>query len=198
MAIVYQHLRIDTGEVFYIGIGKLPKRAYSKYGRSKPWKDFTKGHAYYVEILLEGITWEEACREERRLIKKYGRRDLKIGPLVNMTDGGDGVENLPTETLKLIGSKIKGRIGTFTGRKHSDESKKKNREAHLGRRYSEESNAKKIKRGSDNGNSKVVYDPVSNQLFSTVAAAAIFFNVTQNTIRNRAKKELLIIKKRHK
>ena len=133
MAILYQHRRVDTNEVFYVGIGKSTKRAYSKHGRSKPWKDFTKEHSYFVEILNENLTWKQVCEKEKELIKQYGRRDLKKGPLVNMTDGGDGVENLPAETLKLIGSKIKGRPGTFLGKKHTEESKDRNRQAHLGK-----------------------------------------------------------------
>lgn len=196
MAVVYQHIRIDTGEVFYIGIGKSVKRAYSKQQRSKPWKDLIKNHSYIVEILAENLTWQQACEKEKRLIKDYGRRDLGLGYLVNMTDGGDGVENLPAETLKLIGSKIKGRIGTFTGKTHSEDSKKKNRDAHLGKKHSKESNAKKVHYGSNNGNASQVYNPETNQVFPTVTEAAAFYKVTQNTIRDRAKKKILIIKKR--
>ena len=33
MAIVYQHRREDTNEVFYIGIGETLKRAYQKKAR---------------------------------------------------------------------------------------------------------------------------------------------------------------------
>jgi len=198
MAVVYQHIRKDTQKVFYVGIGKTTKRAYSKHGRSKPWRDFIKGHVYHIEILFENLTWQQACEEEKKLIKEYGRRDLGLGTLVNTTNGGDGVENLTAETLKLIGSKIKGRIGTFTGKVHSEEAKRKNREAHIGKKHSKEVNAKKGHYGSSNGNCRLVYDPKTNQIFSTVKEAAIFFNVTQNTIRDRAKKKLLIIKKKQK
>ena len=197
MAVLYKHLRIDTGEIFYVGIGKSLKRAYSKHKRSKPWNDFIKRHSYTVVLLAEELTWKEACQKEKELIKLYGRRDLGLGPLVNMTNGGDGVENLPIETLKLIGSKIKGRVGTFTGKTHTLESKRKNKEAHLGKKYSHETNAKKASHGSSNGNSRIVHDPKTNQMFFTIKEAAIFFNVTQNTIRGRAKKKLLtIIKKK--
>jgi len=198
VAVLYKHLRIDTGEVFYIGIGKSAKRAYSKRQRSKPWKDLIKNHSYTVEILAENLTWQQACEEERRLIRDYGRRDLGLGSLVNMTNGGDGVESLSAETLKLIGSKIKGRIGTFTGKTHSEESKRKNRDAHLGKKYSDETNAKKVHRGSNNGNARKVYDSKTNRVFPTVREAAIFYKVTQNTIRDRAKKKILIIEKNKK
>jgi len=98
MAILYQHRRSDTGEIFYIGIGKNEKRAYSKQQRGKFWKDFVKNHIYTVEILLQDIPWKEACYAERYLIAFYGRRDFGLGPLVNMTDGGEGA----TGTIKII------------------------------------------------------------------------------------------------
>jgi hypothetical protein len=196
MAIVYQHFRTDIDEVFYVGIGRSIKRAYSKNQRSKPWRDLIKDHSYRVEIVAEGLTWEQACEKERELIKYYGRRDLKLGSLVNMTDGGDGVENLPAETLRLIGSKLKGRVGTFRGKKHTEEAKRKNRDAHLGRKYSKESNLKKIHYGSSNGMSKQVYDPITGRAFPTITAAAQYFGIAQSTVRSRVKKKLLIIKKK--
>jgi uncharacterized protein involved in tellurium resistance len=32
--------------------------------------------------------WEEACKKETFFISYYGRKDLGLGSLVNMTDGG--------------------------------------------------------------------------------------------------------------
>jgi len=90
MAIVYQHRREDTNEVFYIGIGETLKRAYQKKARSIFWISLTNKHSYTVEILFDNLTWEQACKKEKELIREYGRRDLGLGPLVNMTDGGDG------------------------------------------------------------------------------------------------------------
>ena len=109
MAIVYQHRRGDTNEVFYIGIGKAESRAYSKHGRSKPWKDLTKRHAYSVEIVLEELTWIEAGEKEKELIRFYGRRDLGLGILVNMADGGNGVENPSEEARKKNGDAHRGK-----------------------------------------------------------------------------------------
>lgn len=44
-----------------------------------------------VVIVRQDLTDEEASSIEIALIKTIGRRDLKTGPLLNMTDGGDGV-----------------------------------------------------------------------------------------------------------
>ena len=103
MAIVYTHKRLDTGEVFYVGIGKSEKRAHSSKRRGKFWNDFTKNHSYTVEITHRDIIWEEACSIERYLISFYGRRDLGEGCLVNMTDGGDGCDRRivkPTDSFR--------------------------------------------------------------------------------------------------
>lgn len=103
MAIVYQHIRLDNNEVFYIGIGKTKKRAYNKNNnRSKFWKNIVNKTDYIIEILYENLTWKEACNIEINLIKHYGRKDLKTGTLVNLTNGGDGViGNILSEQTKI-------------------------------------------------------------------------------------------------
>lgn len=122
MAVVYQHRRLDTGDIFYIGIGKTLKRAYSKHGRSKPWRDLTRYRKWEVEILFENLEWNSACEKERELIKLYGRRDLNEGSLVNMTDGGDGVENPSEEVRKKNGDAHRGLVGWNKGlTKETDE-----------------------------------------------------------------------------
>lgn len=91
MAIVYQHRRLDTNEVFYIGIGKTTKRAYEKNNhRNNHWKGIVNKYGYDVDILIEGIEWEDACNVEAGMIEAYGRHDKGLGCLANQTDGGDG------------------------------------------------------------------------------------------------------------
>ena len=51
MSIVYRHRRLDTFEVFYIGIGKTEKRAYSKKNRNKWWKNIILKTEYSVDGL---------------------------------------------------------------------------------------------------------------------------------------------------
>lgn len=121
MAVVYQHRRKDTGEVFYIGIGKSERRAYDKTRRYKPWKDFVKNHEYEVEITHKDIILEEAASIEKYLIAFYGRRDLGQGPLVNMTDGGEGVKNLSKESRSkmAVNKGMFGELNYFYGKKHN-------------------------------------------------------------------------------
>jgi hypothetical protein len=103
MAYVYRHIRLDKNEPFYIGIGSDDSgeysRAYAKKERNKYWHHITRKVKYDVEILLEDLSWEEACNKEIEFIKLYGRKDLGLGQLINMTDGGDGLIN-PSKATK--------------------------------------------------------------------------------------------------
>lgn len=114
MAYVYLHKRLDKDEVFYIGIGKNIERAYSKHNRNQYWKNIVSKTDYQVKIVASDLSWEDACKMEIELISKYGRNDLKQGSLCNLTSGGDGVNG------------------------HSIESINKIRQAHIGRKQSQE------------------------------------------------------------
>lgn len=90
MAILYRHIRLDKNEPFYIGIGKKTSRAYFKHSRNKYWNNVVSNTDYEVEIMLDDLTWEEACEKEKEFIKLYGRKNNGSGILANMTDGGEG------------------------------------------------------------------------------------------------------------
>jgi len=91
MKVIYRHLK-PNGETFYIGIGS-ENRANSMIGRNKFWKNIYNLYGCEVEILAINLTWKEACEMEKVLISWFGRRDLGLGTLVNLTDGGDGTTN---------------------------------------------------------------------------------------------------------
>ena len=110
MAYVYKHIRLDTNQPFYIGIGNDIKRAYSKCDRSGFWKNVVNKHGYKVEILHENITYDEAKEKEKEYIKLYGRMNNKTGVLVNFTDGGEGTHGfkMTEEQKKKISDAEKG------------------------------------------------------------------------------------------
>lgn len=123
MATVYRHLRNDTNEPFYVGIGKTNKRAYSKSGRTMYWNRIVQKHGYTVDIIYEHISWDEACKIEQYLISFYGRADLGLGPLINMTNGGEGVngwKHTPKSLNRMKQSK-KGLTAWNKGKKQSEE-----------------------------------------------------------------------------
>jgi hypothetical protein len=133
MAIVYRHIRLDKNEPFYIGIGKTDRRAHRKDARNKYWNRIVSKTDYRVEILFDDLTWEEACEKEKEFIKLYGRKDLGLGSLVNMTDGGDGQLGLihSEETKQKIGLYHIGNKWNL-GRIANEKTKKKMSISHMG------------------------------------------------------------------
>lgn len=112
MAYVYTHIRMDTNQVFYVGIGSKPNRfrAFEKSKRNKHWRSIVSKTDFKVEIIADNITWENACNKEMELIQFYGRADKKNGTLCNWTDGGEGAKGaiVSGETKKKISA---GKIG---------------------------------------------------------------------------------------
>ena len=111
MAYVYEHRRNDTNEIFYIGIGddKNHNRAYQRKSRNLFWKHIVNKTNYSIEILEDNLTWKNACLKEIEYIKKFGRRDLGLGLLVNLTDGGDGLNNPSIDVRDKIRSHFFGK-----------------------------------------------------------------------------------------
>lgn len=135
--VVYRHRRLDTYEIFYVGIGKNEKRAYSQFSRNAFWKNIIAKTEYQVEIIARPKTWEDCCELEQLLILEYGRADLKTGTLVNLTSGGEGVVG------NVLSNEVKKKLSiAFTGRKHSNETKAKMSLAGIGRVTSNETKAK--------------------------------------------------------
>jgi hypothetical protein len=87
--ILYFHISMGTNEVFYVGIGNI-RRPYSTYKRSKWWDNIVKKYGYDILIVEDNLTWETACELEKYWINRIGRKDLGLGTLVNLTNGGDG------------------------------------------------------------------------------------------------------------
>lgn len=115
-----------------MGIGKS-SRANSRRNRSQFWKNEVAKHGLKVEIVKTDLTWEEAIQLEQHYIKQFGRRDLKTGFLVNLTDGGEGCQNMirtPEHNAK-ISSSLKNRklseshILKLKEKRVSEETKKK-------------------------------------------------------------------------
>lgn len=165
---IYIHLTHDDGVPFYVGKGR-GKRAYSKHARSSLWNNVVAKHSgFKVEFLAENLNEEQAHCHERRFISFYGRRDLRLGPLVNLTDGGEGVrgnfgnqnwkfrvetdetrrrkseshkgKKRPDHSLKMMGNSWHRSRGI--GYKQSEECKQKLRLANLGKRATTQVRAK--------------------------------------------------------
>lgn len=137
MAYVYRHIRLDKNEPFYIGIANHKRKDYirakERTRRSDWWKKIVDKTEYRIDIIFDDVTVEFAKEKEIEFIKLYGRRDLGLGTLVNMTDGGDGLINrvFTPEYRKKLSDAAKIRIVT-------DEQKDKLRKSRIGRKLSQE------------------------------------------------------------
>lgn len=131
----YRHIRLDTNQPFYIGIGKKRKdysffneyeRAYSK-ARNRFWHTITKDVSYRVEILLESDSREFLRVKEKELIMLYGRQNMGTGILVNLTDGGDGSFGAKwgEESIQKIKTRNAEKGHVCIGRKCSQETRDK-------------------------------------------------------------------------
>jgi len=160
MAYLYRHIRLDKNEIFYIGIGSdnYYKRAYSKKYRNKYWNNIINKTNYNVEIMLDNLNKNNCIEKEIEFIKLYGRIDLKTGTLVNLTDGGEGLNGFnhsdsaklkisqfqknkvfSAETKKKISE---SKIGKKRGDIHTEESKNKISESMKNRIISDETRLK--------------------------------------------------------
>jgi len=175
---VYRHRRLDSHEVFYVGIG-IARRPYQTYDRSVYWKRIVNKAGYQVEILAENLSWEDACDLEKLLIVEYGRKDLGTGCLVNMTDGGDGrinsiINNETRKKLSIHSKNIKrtkewcDRISaSLTGGKLSKEHKLK---------------LSKAKKGRVSNSSIKVKNIVTGEIFNSIKKAAESINMKHSTL----------------
>lgn len=94
-----------TFEPFYVGKGK-DRRYLVEYSRTPIFKNkINKIKKYGLEPVVfklhENLNEEQSFELETKLINEIGRIDLGTGPLLNMTDGGDGSSGL------IVSEKIK-------------------------------------------------------------------------------------------
>ena len=110
---VYVLFRPWDGSPFYVGKGKGTRWARRGSSRNPYFRNIVqKAERLGVEIpkikVRQGLTEAEAFETEISLIAAIGRSPN--GPLVNMTDGGDGVANLSAESRQKISHTTKARM----------------------------------------------------------------------------------------
>lgn len=122
MHYLYKHTRLDTNEIFYIGIGTKTRqskfltkksefyRAYDFKKRNNIWKKIANKTSIKVDIVLESNDLTVIQQKEKELIAIYGRLCDKTGKLANLAEGGDSQSfnmNVRIKQLSLNGEHVK-------------------------------------------------------------------------------------------
>jgi hypothetical protein len=108
---IYQHVRLDTNEIFYIGKGtKKGKgnayiRAFTKNSRNQYWKNITQLTSYKVEILEEYESEQDCLKRETELIILHGYSWDGTGTLCNMVKDDQEIKRLARIQAKKKNSK---------------------------------------------------------------------------------------------
>ena len=105
-------------------------RAICKYG----WKNFKH------EVLLDNLTYEEACAAEQEMIAKYKTQNRKYG--YNLESGGGATKKHNAETRKKISEANKGENHYRYGKSLCEETRRKIADTLKGRPLSEETKRK--------------------------------------------------------
>lgn len=133
---IYDDIKLEY-EPFYVGKGTDQRfkisifSTYNSYKFNKIKSLKKKGIEIISYKLYDGLDNIESLELEKIIIKKIGRRDLRLGPLTNLTDGGDGRLTSPhtDETKRKISETKKSQNLTMN---HTEETKEKLRKANLG------------------------------------------------------------------
>lgn len=139
-------------EPFYVGKGYKERcnehiwesrLKIASFKTNKIKKILSLGLTPIILKVSENLFEVDAFELEKKLITVIGRRDLKNGPLTNLTDGGEGFSGLikteihreklrqsnlgkkmSKESREKISKSLIGKPGRNTGNKHSEETKK--------------------------------------------------------------------------
>jgi hypothetical protein len=187
MAYVYRHIRLDKNQPFYIGIGENG-RAYSSRGRNDNWHNIVNITDYDVEILMDGLSRDEAFEKEREFIALYGRSDNETGFLCNRTNGGCGQSGVKVseETRKKMGKAQLGNKKYLLRTTSQDEINKKISSANKGRIMSEEQKGKIKNNFIINGHpclGKKASNETKNKIAASRRRSVLQFDLDDNLIR---------------
>ena len=173
---VYEYIRCDKMEPFYIGKGSS-NRYLDLSKRNEYFKKILQKTKVLVSILHDGLTEEQAFGIEAWYIHEY--KYIYGYNLCNVSDGGDGISGVKRslETREKISKANKGKR---LGCKLSDETKRKMSISRTGQKRSEETKAKMsiastgrvMPKGSDSKNSKEVVCINTGEVFGSMVEAS--------------------------
>jgi len=191
---IYLHIRLDNGQPFYVGKGKN-NRAFDKRGRNLYWKKIVNKNDYDVIFIEENLSEKKSYELEKYWIKRIGRRNLGLGPLANLTDGGDGGDTFskhPNREIRIknLSNKMFGKNNHFYGRKHSEDSK--NLMSKSSKKYRPTEKTKELIK-KNNKKSLIVLDEINGIFYNSIKEAAeylgykrkyLYYHLTKNKIKH--------------
>lgn len=159
-------------EPFYVGISRKEARLKCEYNRNRFFtnvknKILRKGKEPYI-LQFYVSSWKKACLFEKYFIALIGRRDLKLGPLTNLTKGGD-----------------KGSLGWNP----SKETRRRMSESHIGNKPSRKTRRKmsKSKRGEKNGFYGKTHSPEAIKKIKAARAKQVVWSLGKKFTREHRK-----------
>ena len=193
---VYEWIRLDTNEPFYVGKGKDDRCYKLTRGNNNHFNNIVKSIPVVVNILHDNLDEETAFGLEVWYIREY--RDIVGYDLTNINDGGEGCalvgKNSPwygkhhsEETKKKISKNhadMKGKNSPWYGKHHSEESKRKSSQSHKKENLSKETIEKmrSAKLGKKNNNAKKIICITTKQVFYTTRDGAKFYDIDNSSI----------------
>ena len=122
---VYEWIRLDTNEPFYVGKGKDDRWRILNRGNNKHFNNIVNSIPVVVNILHDNLEEQIAYDLECWYIWQY--RDIMGYDICNIDDGGFG-GNLSNEAKQKISEKAKlkvGELNPFYGKEHTEGTRKK-------------------------------------------------------------------------
>lgn len=190
MFYIYEHIRLDTNAVFYVGKGK-GRRCFESRRRNLYWKRIvSKAGGFDVRVVVNGIDEELAFLAEQELILKLKTQGIS---LANLTDGGEGVSGYShtEETKSFLSETMRNTMKTYgqvvkerqLGEKNSAKKPgvgNKISKALTGRKLSEETKSKISRPRGKNSKAKKV--SFNGQQFDCIKDMSDFVGINYKTL----------------
>lgn len=173
--VIYAHFTADADELFYVGEGR-PDRATSKFNRSRWWNFKAQKHGFYAEILISGLSKEEAEEQETeliRLLKELGTNliNICIGPAFK----DPWILRVPKEEHPMFGKRFKAPWISESNRRRVGEKRNVNPE-----------DTKRLIERNKNGTFKRFMKPIkcieTGEIFPSIKAAGEKYGIRINHI----------------
>jgi len=175
---VYAHIRLDTGEIFYVGKG-IRNRCHRKE-RNQHWKHIAEKAGYSIKFLEENLEENQAFELERFWIKFYKEKGQCVA---NYALGGEGCSGVKwsKEQRKRHSEKQRQKTDSIMNghKKQAEKIRGRTKETHPGVKIISEKN-----KGENNG--RAIWNILTpDGKFSTIREVAKFYRICPAAVHRR-------------